>query len=151
MPDKENIIAIIKELLADTDKFLVDIIIQPVNRISVFVDGDQGVTIDDCKKISRFLEQKLSEDQEDFELNVSSPGLDRPLKLMRQYKKNIGRGLEIIKVNDEKINGILFRVDESGLEISTSGKEKKKSEEQKNILISFSDIKAAKIKIDFKK
>jgi len=140
-----------EELLVSTDKFLVDILIRPVNRISVFVDGDHGVSIDDCRKISRSLEQRLNEDNEDFELSVSSPGLDRPLKLLRQYKKNIGRGMEIITVSGEKVEGILFSVGDSGVEIISPVKGKKKQEEQKNISLLFRDIKVAKIKIDFRK
>ena len=140
-----------EELLANTDKFLVDILIQPVNRISVFIDGDRGVSIDDCRKISRSLEKRLNEEIEDFELNVSSPGLDRPLKLLRQYKKNVGRGMEIITINQEKVEGILLSVDDSGVEINSPVKGKKKQEEQKNISLRFRDIKVAKIKIDFRK
>ncbi len=140
-----------EELLVSTDKFLVDILIQPANRISVFVDGDHGVSIDDCRKISRSLEERLNEEIEDFELNVSSPGLDRPLKLLRQYKKNIGRGMEIITVSGEKIEGILLSVVDSGVEIISPAKGKKKQEEQKNISLLFKDIKVAKIKIDFRK
>jgi len=151
MTDKENIIKIMEELLANTDKFLVDILIQPVNRISVFIDGDRGVSIDDCRKISRSLEKRLNEEIEDFELNVSSPGLDRPLKLLRQYKKNVGRGMEIITINQEKVEGILLSVDDSGVEINSPVKGKKKQEEQKNISLRFRDIKVAKIKIDFRK
>jgi ribosome maturation factor RimP len=151
MSDKEKIRIITEELLADTDKFLVDILIQPVNRISVFVDGDHGITIEDCRRISRSLEEKLLPDQEDFELNVSSPGLDRPIKLLRQYQKNIGRNLEITKVDNEKMDGTLLRVDESGIEISTSVKKRKNQEENQTIILPYKEIKTAKIKIDFRK
>lgn len=151
MTEKENIRKVMEELLVNTDKFLVDILIQPVNRISVFVDGDHGVTIEDCRKISRSLAARLNEGYENFELNVSSPGLDQPLKLYRQYKKNIGRGMEIVTVKGEKVEGILLNVVDSGLEIISSAKDKKKQEEQKNISLLFKEIKVAKIKIDFRK
>lgn len=140
------------ELLADADKFLVDILIQQGNRISVFVDGDRGISIEDCRKFSRLLEERLNrEGHEDFELSISSPGLNRPLILLRQYKKNIGRGMEILTVNGDKIEGVLASVDDSGLEIISSTKAKKKQEVQNTISLRFRDIKVAKIKIDFKK
>lgn len=137
--------------MAGTDKFLVDVLIQPGNRISVFVDGDHGVSIDDCRNISRSLVKMLIMEDEDVELSVSSPGLDRPLKLLRQYHKNIGREMEIITVGGEKVEGILSNVVDSGVEIISPSKGKKKQEEQKNISLLFKDIKAAKIKIDFRK
>lgn len=141
----------VQTLLAGTDKFLVDILIQPVNRISVFIDGDNGISIDDCRKISRSLEEMLTSDNEDFELNVSSPGLDRPLKLARQYLKNIGRGIEISTVLGEKVEGTLTSIDDKGLELIAIVKDKKKKEIQNKISLLFEDIKTAKIKIDFRK
>jgi ribosome maturation factor RimP len=151
MINKENIIEITENLLAGSDNFLVDILIQPVNRISVFIDSDRGVSIEDCRKISRSLEEKLNQGSEEFELNVSSPGLDRPLKLFRQYRKNTGRGMEIITVLGEKVDGILSGVTESGVEIIPSVKGRKKQEEQQHITLLFKEIKVAKVKIDFRK
>jgi ribosome maturation factor RimP len=151
MADKERIGKMVQTLLAGTDKFLVDILIQPVNRISVFIDGDNGISIDDCRKISRSLEEMLTSDNEDFELNVSSPGLDRPLKLARQYLKNIGRGIEISTVLGEKVEGTLTSIDDKGLELIAIVKDKKKKEIQNKISLLFEDIKTAKIKIDFRK
>jgi ribosome maturation factor RimP len=151
MIDKENIRKMTEGLLAGSDKFLVDILIQPANRVSVYIDGDKGITIDDCKYISRSLEEMLNQGSDVFELNVSSPGLDRPLKMLRQYMKNIGRGIEIATVDGQKVEGTLSRVDDERLEIITITKEKKKETEQKNISILLSEIKTAKIKIDFRK
>ena len=151
MIDKENISKFTESLLEGSDKFLVDILIQPVNRISVFVDGDHGVTIEDCRKISRSLEEKLNQGSDEFELNVSSPGLDRPLKLIRQYKKNIGRGMEIITLPGDKVEGTLAGISDTGVVIIPIMKEKKKQEEQQHITLLFNEIKVAKVKIDFKK
>jgi ribosome maturation factor RimP len=151
MFDKENIIHIVEELMAGSDNFLVEILIQPVNRISVFIDGDHGVSIEDCRKLSRSIEEKLTQGTDVFELNVSSPGLDRPLKLFRQYRKNIGRGMEIVTVQGDKIDGILSGLNDSGVEITSSSKAKKRQEEQKPISLPFKEIKVAKIKIDFRK
>jgi ribosome maturation factor RimP len=97
----------IKELvdrhLSGTDRFLVDVLIKPGNRIYVFIDGDHGVTIDDCVKISRMLEAELDREREDFELNVSSSGADQPLRMPRQYPKNIGRSLHIKLAEPQEI------------------------------------------------
>ena len=151
MIDIENIRKLTEELLEGSDKFIVEILILPVNRVSVFIDGDKGITIDDCKYLSRSLEERLNTGNDVFELNVSSPGLDRPLKMVRQYRKNIGRGLEITTTDGQKVEGTLSVVNDENMEIITFSKEKKKEVVQKNITLLFSEIKSAKLKIDFRK
>ena len=115
MIDKVEILRLVREELDGTDKFLVDLYISKNNCINVSIDGDNGITIDDCIALSRYIESHLNRDEEDFELNVASAGLDSPLKLIRQYKKNVGRGLkveitdgsirqgELLEATDEKI------------------------------------------------
>ena len=83
----------INEHLAGTDMFLVEVFIKPVNRIYIFIDGDHGVKISDCVALSRHIESKYDRETVDYELNVSSSGADQPIKLPRQYIKNIGRSL----------------------------------------------------------
>src|SRR5579871_3935082 len=85
-------------LEGETAYFLVDIRIKPTNNLKVFIDGDQGISIEKCVQYNRALYKKLEESglfpSGDFSLEVSSPGLDEPLKLLRQYRKNVGRQVE---------------------------------------------------------
>jgi len=146
----QHIEEILEDLLGGTDKFLVDIHIQPGNRIAVYIDGDNGITIEDCRELSRELESRLDRDVQDFELNVSSAGLDRPLKLLRQYIKNIGREIDLVMKNGEKLSGILTAANETSLDITTITREKKTRREEKNVMtVSFYEVKEAKIKIKF--
>jgi ribosome maturation factor RimP len=134
------------------DLFLVDLVIKPGNQISVFIDGDHRVTIDACRQLSHFLEVNLDREAEDFDLTVSSAGADRPLKLPRQYKKNIGNLLEIITRAGEKITGEVINVNDTGVEIAEHAAIKSKKEANKKIVsMKFEEIKSAKEVITFKK
>lgn len=142
---------LIKPLLHD-DIFLVYIKIKPTNNIKIYLDADSGLGIEKCIKINRALYKIMEEmgmyPDGDFSLEVSSPGLDEPLKLLRQYKKNIGREVEVIINEDVKKEGKLTEVTEEKIKIEyTEGKGKKaviKTEE-----IYFTDIKQTKVQIKF--
>jgi ribosome maturation factor RimP len=94
MVEKTNILELVEEHLKGTDKFPVEVQIKGNNIITVIIDGDTGVTIDDCIRLSKHIESKLDRDTEDFELRVSSFGADKPLKMKRQYKKKCWAGGE---------------------------------------------------------
>jgi ribosome maturation factor RimP len=131
--------------------FLVDAVVKPGNKISVFIDGDQGVTIETCRELSHFLNERLDRDQEDFDLTVSSSGADRPLKLPRQYKKNTGKSLDIVTRDGEKYTGTVKSAGEEGFELELPpAKKAKKDQEIKIISLKFTDIKSAKEVITFK-
>lgn len=150
----EKIRQLIENLLEESDKFLVDILVKPGNKIFIFIDGDKGVTIDNCKEISRFVENQLNRDNEDFELNVSSPGTDHPMKLRRQYPKNIGRIIDVTKKNGSILSGKLISVSEDKITIDTSLKTKKKSKKEPLTDpiqdIPFDNIYESKVRISFK-
>jgi ribosome maturation factor RimP len=122
----------LQDLLAnDPAYFLVEIRVKPTNNVKIFLDGDQGVTIEKCISWNRALYKKIEEaglfPDGDFSLEVSSPGLDEPLKLFRQYKKNIGRPVEVVLKDGMKIVGKLIDVQEGAIVIEeTKGKNKKK-------------------------
>jgi len=145
--------SLIQVLLAgETDYFLVDIRVKPTNNIKVFIDGDQGISIEKCVQFNRALYKKLEElvlfPTGDFSLEVSSPGLDEPLKLLRQYKKNIGRLVELVLQDGSKKEGRLLEVSEDGVIIEeTKGKNKKK--EVINHTFLFDNIKTTKIQVVF--
>ena len=140
-------------LLADQPQyFLVDLKIKPTNNIKLFLDGDQGITIEKCISINRALYKHLEESglfpNDDFSLEVSSPGLDEPLKMHRQYLKNTGRLVEILLKDGRKIEGKLLEVNETDLVVEeTKGKNKKKEVLQHQFLLN--DIKSTKLQIVF--
>ena len=123
--------ALIAKLLSDTeDIFLVSLRIKPTNNIQVFLDADAGLNIDKCVKINRAMYRTMEEEgwypDGNFSLEVSSPGIDEPLKLIRQYKKNIGRNVEITMNDETKQEGKLLGVSEESITIEfTEGKNKK--------------------------
>jgi ribosome maturation factor RimP len=140
-----------EEFLREHDTFLVDVVVKRGNQISVFIDGDHGVTIETCRELNHFLNENLDRDTEDYDLTVSSAGADRPLKLPRQYKKNIGKALDIITSNGEKISGTVLTADENGIELEILPvKKQKKTQEIIRMSLQFSDIKSAKEVITFK-
>ncbi|MCD4731109.1 MAG: ribosome assembly cofactor RimP [Bacteroidales bacterium] len=147
MLDKTKIEKIVNESVTGTDKFLVDISVSSANVVDVFVDGDKGISIQECVKISRLIESSFDREVEDYELRVSSPGLSKPFKMIRQYKKYLNREIEIINNDDKKIKGVLKSVSENGFEL-----ERKKDKKGKEIILEeylFDGIKVAKPFVGF--
>jgi ribosome maturation factor RimP len=147
----DKIRSLVEKVLDGTDKFLVDFVVLPGNRISVYIDGDNGVTIQDCQLLSRSIESNFDREKEDYDLTVSSAGLDHSLKLERQYRKNIGQELNVITHEGIKIDGNLVRVGESEIELEHPVKKPKKEVQKPNTILPFSVIKTAKISIQFRK
>lgn len=132
--------------------FLVELRIKPTNNVKVFIDADQGISIEKLVQLNRKLYKDLEESNfypnGDFSLEVSSPGLDEPLKMFRQYKKNVGRFVEVITNDGTRIEGKLLEANEEAVIVEEEkGKNKKKEIVQHSI--SFSDIKTTKIQIKF--
>jgi ribosome maturation factor RimP len=137
---------------AEPDLFLVDVRIRPTNNIKVFIDGDQGISIEKLVHYNRRLYKDLEEGDMypggDFSLEVSSPGLDEPLKLHRQYLKNIGRFVEVMEADGGLKSGKLLSATENELVVEEeTGKNKKK--ELILHTIPFENIKSTKIQIKF--
>jgi ribosome maturation factor RimP len=139
-------------LSADPSIFLVRVHIRPINNISVYVDGDQGVTIEKCVKLNRALYKQIVEEgvcpDGEFSLEVSSPGVDEPLVLERQYTKNIGRVVEVTDNDGKVIEGKLLTVTPEEIEIEEEKGKGKKKEVIKH-LMPFSTIKSTVVKIVF--
>jgi ribosome maturation factor RimP len=131
--------------IRDTDLFLVDVEVKPGNIISVFLDKNDGITIEECAQINESLEHQLDRDFEDFELRVSSPGLNKPLKVMPQYEKNIGKQVDIVLNDGKKIRGVLKNANNTGIDIELKEKKKDVSEQT----FSFDQIKSTKVAIAF--
>jgi len=136
----------------DPENFLVEVKIRPGNNIKIFVDADKGMSIDKLAHYNRSLYRQIEESglfpNNDFSLEVSSPGLDEPLKLHRQYLKNIGRYVEIILKSGIKIEGKLIQATDGEILIEEEKGNKKKKEIIQHSL-SYDDIKTTKIQIKF--
>jgi ribosome maturation factor RimP len=151
MITKEKVQFLVEEVLSD-DMFIVDITVGAANQILVSVDSDAGISVGECVQISRHVEGSLDREVEDFSLEVSSPGLSTPLKVLRQYLKNIGREVEVVTNSGEKQKGILKSADSKGFVLSFVVKGKvngMKVEESKSMNYSFDQIKTVKIIIYF--
>jgi ribosome maturation factor RimP len=147
----------ILESLLEGDIFLVDMKVKPTNNIKIYLDADTGLGIEKCIKINRALYKVLEEmaiyPDGDFSLEVSSPGIDEPLKLSRQYHKNIGRTL-IVKANDETFEAELIEANDEYIVLSWQSREPKKIGKgketvQKRQEIPYSDIKQAVVTVNF--
>ena len=145
--------SLVVQLLDSTeDIFLVSVKIKPTNNIKVFLDADSGLSIEKCVKINRKMYKVIEEmgwyPDGNFSLEVSSPGIDEPLKLLRQYTKNIGRKVEVSLNDETKLEVKILDANEENITVEqTTGKNKKAETEQKQI--AFSDIKQTKIEIAF--
>ena len=149
---KEKIKEFAEKSLRNASHFLVDVMVSKHKpwKFTVIVDGDQGITIDDCAAVSRALNESLeSEISDPYTLEVSTPGLDHPLKLKRQYQKNIGRGLKVVRKDKSIITGSLKQTEEEKIVIETEIGQGKKSE-LKIIEIPFTEIEKAFVTVSFK-
>lgn len=146
---------LVKEAIEENPElFLIDLKFLPDNKISVEVDGDQGVTLKECIRISRGIEHNLDREIEDFSLEVASPDITNPLKINRQYKKNINRVLTLKLKDNTSIEGVLKNVTDNEIELEWKTREPKpigkgKITVTKNTTIPFSNILEAKVKIIF--
>lgn len=120
MIEKENIARLAEEWLALSDCYLVDAIVKPGNQIVVEIDHDVAVGIDDCVALSRYIEERLDRNVEDYELEVGSAGVGAPFKIVRQYFKNKGNEVEVLLKSGIKLKGILNSADENGITITES-------------------------------
>lgn len=129
---KEHIAELAEAFLKDSANYLIDVNVRPGNRISVFIENDEHVSIKDCIALSRHIEFSLDREQQDFELEVSSPGIDSPLKLVRQFQKYIGKEVESILLSGDKIVGTLLNADAEGFEIEPKKSASKKKANPNN-------------------
>jgi ribosome maturation factor RimP len=141
--------------LEGTPGFLVDVRVGEGNQIRVLLDNDTSTSIEDCMALHRHLESSLDREVEDFSLDVSSPGLDQPLQLHRQYVKNIGRHLQVKPLEGPKVEGELIRVDEEGIALKIREKrriEGRKAKEwvEEELVWAFANIQSTKVVISFK-
>ena len=148
----EQLKVYIEEAIADTNLFIVEIKGIAVKRAMVLLDGDDGVKIEDCARVSRHINQKMEEDGLEealISLEVSSPGVDFPLKFERQYPQHVGRTLAIKLLDGKEIEGKLLSIDGAVIAVEEKIKEKGKKVSLNNISLALSEIAEAKIKVTF--
>jgi len=136
----------------DTDSFLVDVTVSASNKIRVTIDNFRGVAIEQCVSMSRWLENQLDREVEDFELEVTSPGLDQPFRVFQQYVKNLGREVEVKLADGRKVAGKLAEATEQQIVLEQQTKEKidgKKQLVTKREMIPIDTIKETRIVIKF--
>ncbi len=157
MISKTKVLELIDERFAELDNglFLVDLSISKTNQINIEIDKHVGgVSVKDCMAVSRNVEHNLDREEADFELHVSSAGIDRPLRVLAQYVKNIGRGVEILMNDGSELEGVLKAATETEIEIETSKIEKVEGKKKKEtiveqIVLPLDKIKETKIVITF--
>lgn len=155
MISKNAIEGFANEWLEDKDYFLVDVTVSTDNRIVVEIDHKEGVWIEDCVELSRFIESHLDRDAEDFELEVGSAGIGQPFKVEQQYINNIGNDVEVLQADGKKVAGVLKLVD--GRSFVVVSQEKQKVEGKKRPVLvdvertfSMDEIKSCKYLLSFK-
>jgi ribosome maturation factor RimP len=148
---REKVAELLENALEENKSlFLIDLNITEDNQIRVILDGDKGVTVEDCIAVSRAIEHNLDREEYDFSLEVMSAGVSEPLTLPRQYKKNIGRNLKIKTKNGEKLEGELTAATEDSFTLTWSAREPKpvgkgKVTVQKEATLPYKDIMEAKL------
>jgi ribosome maturation factor RimP len=150
MIEKQKIQRLVEEYISGTGLFLVYVKVSNANRITVLADKNEGITIDECAAIHRHIENGLDRDKDDFELQVSSPGLDMPFVVIEQYLKNEGRKVEVVDNDGSKFTGRLKNVTEGGFELETEIKTKGKTIELKDISFNFEQIKSTRVILTIK-
>ena len=154
MQVEKRVITLVEEKIADRPGlFLVEVKMLANNKLIIHVDGDEGISIQDCAAISRHVGFHLEEEnvlEKAYNLEVSSPGVGEPLKLIRQYTKNIGREVSVKLANGDKIEGELLSVDESTVIIEAKVKEKGKKAQLVETPVAFNKIVETKVLISFK-
>ena len=150
MIEKNKIEESVKEIISGTGLFLVAVKVSSSNRITVLADRKEGISIDECVSLHRHIENTLDRDKEDFELQVSSPGLDLPFLVIEQYNKNEGRKVEVVDNEGLKFSGRLKNVTEGGFELETEVKVKGKTKELKDISFNFEQVKSTKVVLTIK-
>lgn len=155
MIDRQQVIDLTNEWLADKEYFLVDVIISKDDKITVEIDHAEGVWIEDCAELSRHIENGLSRETEDYELEVGSAGLGQPFKVTQQYKNHIGMEVEVLTKEGKKLKGILKNASDEEFTLTVTKKEKKEGAKrpqfvEEDLVFPYDGVKYTKYIINFK-
>lgn len=155
MIDKNVVTRIVEEWLEGKDYFLVDVTVTPDDKIIVEIDHAEGVWIDDCVDLSRYIESKLNREVEDYELEVGSAGIGQPFKVLQQYIIHIGKDVEVLDKDGKKWTGVLAEANEANFTITVQTKVKPEGAKrpklvEQNVTFTYDEIKYTKYLISFK-
>jgi ribosome maturation factor RimP len=155
MIDKNVVGGIVNEWLEDKDYFLVDVSVSPDDKIVVEIDHAEGVWIDDCVELSRFIESKLDREEEDYELEVGSAGIGQPFKVLQQYLIHIGKDVEVLTREGKKLEGVLKDANEENMTVTVQKKVKLEGAKrpklvEEDLTFAHNEIKYTKYLISFK-
>ena len=155
MIEKENVRKAVEEWLEGKDYFLVDLNISADNCILVEIDHQDGVWIDDCADLSRYIESKINRDEEDYELEVGSAGLGQPFRVRRQYEIHVGESIEAVTTDGRRLQGTLLSVDGDGFELGVMQKvleegRKRPVRKEVPVRLLFAEVTSAKYLIQIK-
>ena len=155
MIDRNVVSGIVNEWLEDKEYFLVDVCVSPDDKIVVEIDHAEGVWIDDCVELSRFIESKLDREEEDYELEVGSAGIGQPFKVLQQYLIHIGKEVEVFTKEGKKMEGVLKSADEQNFVVTIQKKVKPEGAKrpklvEEDVTYSYDEIKYTKYLISFK-
>ena len=155
MIDRNVVNGIVSEWLEDKDYFLVDVTISPDGKIVVEIDHAEGVWIEDCVELSRFIESKLDREEEDYELEVGSAGIGQPFKVLQQYLNHIGQEVEVLTKDGKKLEGVLKDANEENITVTIQKKVKPEGAKRpklvdEDVTYSYEEIKYTKYLISFK-
>lgn len=155
MIEKSIVKKLVEEWLEGKDYFLVDIAVTPDDRIVVEVDHAEGVWIEDCVDLSRFIESRLSREEEDYELEVGSAGIGQPFKVLQQYLNHVGCEVDVLTNDGKKLHGVLTAADAEHFEVTVKVKKKLEGEKRPKWVeevfsFLYSEVKYTKYSISFK-
>ncbi len=155
MISKETVKNLVGEWLSDKEYFLVDASVDEQNKITVEIDHKDGVWIEDCCALSKFIEAGLDREVEDFELEVGSAGIGQPFKVVQQYINSIGYDVEILTADGKKMEGTMKSADDAGFVVTVEQKQKVEGKKRPQIVevempFAYTDVKWVKAVIDFK-
>ena len=155
MIDRNVVSGIVNEWLEDKEYFLVDVCVSPDDKSVVEIDHAEGVWIDDCVELSRFIESKLDREEEDYELEVGSAGIGQPFKVLQQYLVHIGKEVEVLTRDGKKLEGVLKDANEENMTVTVQKKVKPEGAKrpklvEEDVTYTYNDIKYTKYLISFK-
>ena len=155
MIEKKTVCQIVEEWLEGKDHFLVEVTVSPDDKIVVEIDHAEGVWIEDCVELSRFIESKLNREEEDYELEVGSAGIGQPFKVLQQYYNHVGSDVGVLTKDDRKLTGVLKDADEEKFVVAVQKKVKVEGAKRPKLMeedetFRYDEIKYTKYLISFK-
>ena len=155
MIEKKTVCQIVDEWLEDKDYFLVEVIISPDDKIVVEIDHKEGVWIEDCVELSRYIESRLNREDEDYELEVGSAGIGQPFKVLQQYVNHVGSEVDVLTADGRKLHGVLTAAGPESFEVTMKVKKKLEGEKRPRLVdeavtLRYTEVKYTKYSISFK-